>query len=136
MHLEETLSTFTYLIKEINKLHLAYITLARFSAAVDPEKRGTEHDVLASYNHLITAPTRRIPNFGFTPEEATEMLEEGKTDAVSFGTLWLTHQDLAKRIEYGKPLDVLPRFESFYGKGGSEEEEAVGYTDYPAWKDY
>lgn len=135
MPLEETLQTFTYLVKEINKRDLAYITLVRFSPAMDPTGRGTEHDVLASYNHLITAPTRSVPNCGFTPEEAAALIEKGDVDAVEFGMLWITHQDLAKRVEKGRPLDVVPQYHLLYGHGGTEESEAAGYTDYPAWKE-
>ncbi|KAK7687075.1 hypothetical protein QCA50_009575 [Cerrena zonata] len=58
MPLEETLETFNYFISEANKLNLAYITLVRWSPLLDPAGRGTKHDVIASYGHLITAPTK------------------------------------------------------------------------------
>jgi len=135
MPIEETLATYSYFIKEVNKLDLAYIDLVRFSPRLDPTGRGTEHDVLATYSHLITLPTRNIPNCGFSPEEAASLIEQGQADAVQFGMLWITHQDLAKRIEHGKPLDILPRYELLQGHGGTEEEEVEGYTDYPEWRE-
>ncbi|KAK7691789.1 hypothetical protein QCA50_005192 [Cerrena zonata] len=132
MPLEETLETFNYFVSEVNKLNLAYIALVRYSPMLDPTERGTKHDVIASYGHLITAPTKVVANCGFTPEEAAQYIEEGKADLVAFGFAWITHPDFANRVQHGKPLDNAPDFATLYGTGASEAEEAKGYTDYPA----
>ncbi|KAJ7780329.1 flavoprotein NADH-dependent oxidoreductase [Mycena maculata] len=65
MPLQETLDTFGYLLREINKLGLAYVTLLRYNAWLDPEfdgkKRGTSHDVVDSYSPFLadTPPLRQ-----------------------------------------------------------------------------
>lgn len=132
MPLEETLETYKYFVSEANKLNLAYIALVRWSPFLDPTNRGTNHDTIATYGSLITAPTKVLANCGFTPEEANQYIEEGKADLIAFGIPWITHPDLVKRIEHGKPLDNAPDFTTLYGQGTTEAELAKGYTDYPA----
>lgn len=59
-------------------------------------------------------------------------LSDGKVEGVFFGTLWISHPDLAKRLEHGKPLDNAIDFTTLYGKYyASEEEQKKGYVDYP-----
>ena len=61
------------------------------------------------------------------------MIASGQIDAAVFGRLWISHPDLAKRIEHGKPLDTQLDFSQVYGAGPDVPEEALrkGYTDYP-----
>lgn len=62
------------------------------------------------------------------------MIASGEIDAAVFGRLWITHPDLAKRIETGKALDTQLDWATLYGAGPESSEESVrkGYTDYPA----
>ncbi|KAJ7589870.1 hypothetical protein C8J56DRAFT_936383 [Mycena floridula] len=131
MPLQETLDTFSYFITEADKLKLSYICLARPSAMLDPTGRGTAHDVVESYRHLIKH-AKAFYNADFTPEEAAALVESGKADGVFFGRLFINHPDLAKRIEFGKPLDNPIDYMTLYGTGKDEVTEAKGYTDYPA----
>ncbi|KAJ7582701.1 hypothetical protein C8J56DRAFT_227716 [Mycena floridula] len=133
MPLAETIETYSYLISEINKLDIAYLVLARYSEDFDPTGRGTPHDVVATYRHLISNPkTRFFVNGGFTPEEAAQYVSEGKADGVFFGLLYINTPDLAQRIQHGKPLDNPMDYATLYGHEGTEESNAKGYTDYPA----
>ncbi|KAF8344376.1 flavoprotein NADH-dependent oxidoreductase [Amanita rubescens] len=135
MPLQETLDTFSYFISEADKLGLAYITLARYSEALDPvidgKRRATPHDVVASYRHLIKN-SKVFVNGSVLPEEGAELVKSGKADVVSIGFNYLTHPDFAKRVLYNKPLDNQPNFQHIYGAGN--EDLHVGYTDYPAAK--
>jgi 2,4-dienoyl-CoA reductase-like NADH-dependent reductase (Old Yellow Enzyme family) len=132
MPLDETLATFSHFVKEVNALDLAYVCLVRYWAEMDPKRRGTDHDVIEAYSPLITSPTKKVSNCGFTPDEADRMIKEGNIDAVEFGMLWITHPDLARRVQERKPLDTKPNVARLYGKGGKTLEELVtGYTDYP-----
>lgn len=72
-------------------------------------------------------------NSGLTPDEAEQLVAEGKIAAAQFGVLWLTHPDLAKRLEHGKALDNQIDFAHLYGAGPEKslEDQRVGYTDYP-----
>ncbi|KAJ7580244.1 hypothetical protein C8J56DRAFT_896829 [Mycena floridula] len=131
MPLQETLDTFSYFITEADKLKLSYICLARPSPHFDPTGRGTPHDVVESYRHLIKH-AKVFVNVNFTVEEATALVESGKADGVFFGRAFINHPDLAKRIEFGKPLDNPIDYTTFYGTGKDEAAEIKGYTDYPA----
>ena len=42
---QDTVETYTYLIKQLNARHIAYIQIARYWAMGDPEKRGTDVDI-------------------------------------------------------------------------------------------
>ncbi|KAJ7600217.1 hypothetical protein C8J56DRAFT_909719 [Mycena floridula] len=131
MPLQETLDTFSYFITEADKLKLSYICLARPFAMLDPTGRGTAHDVVESYRHLIKH-AKAFYGADFTPEEAAALVESGKADGVFFGRLFIPHPDLAKRIESGKPLNNQIDWTRLYGTGKDEATEAKGYTDYPA----
>ncbi|KIJ36201.1 hypothetical protein M422DRAFT_179813 [Sphaerobolus stellatus SS14] len=131
MPLEETLETFTYLIKELDELKLAYIALSRFNPAFDPvidgKTRATQHDVLSSYRPFIKN-TKLVLNSGLTPSEADDLIQSGKIDAAAFGFLWISHPDMQKRVEAGKPLDAQVDFQNIYWHEGITVEK--GYTDY------
>ncbi|KAF8337263.1 flavoprotein NADH-dependent oxidoreductase [Amanita rubescens] len=133
MPLQETLDTFSYFISEADKLGLAYIILVRYMEFVDPiidgKRRATNHDVVASYRHLIKN-SKFILNGGVLPEEAAELVKSGVADAVSFGFNYITHPDFAKRVLHGKPLDNVLNMKHIYGAGNKDLR--LGYTDYPA----
>jgi 2,4-dienoyl-CoA reductase-like NADH-dependent reductase (Old Yellow Enzyme family) len=131
MPLEETVATYSYFVKEADKMGLAYIALSRHIAMFDPAGRGTPHDLVATYGSLIKK-SKLFTNGGYTPEEAIREVSEGKTLGVFFGFAYVTHPDVAERIKAGKALDNAPDFTHLYGHGGSEEEERTGYVDYPA----
>ncbi|KAF9246855.1 hypothetical protein BU15DRAFT_69713 [Melanogaster broomeanus] len=120
MSLEETLATYKHFISEADNMDLAYITLIRYSAMLDPvidgELRATQHD-----ESLL--------------KEAEALIAQNKIDAAVFGMLWISHPDLAKRLEHGVPLDNQIEFTKLYGLGPEMtlEELKKGYTDYPAY---
>lgn len=131
MPLEETINTFTYLITEANKLKIAYIMLVRYVESSDPTKRGTPHDIIETYGHLITrSHTKFLTNGDFTPQEAARFVRERTVDGVFFGMLFIGHPDLAQRIQYGKLLGAQVDAGTIYGSGRDEVTESIGYTDY------
>ncbi|KAJ7589675.1 hypothetical protein C8J56DRAFT_826910, partial [Mycena floridula] len=131
MPLKETLETFKYFISEADKLDLSYILLVRHSYYADPNNRGTPHDVYDSYRHLVKN-SKAFFNCEFTVEEAEEWVQKGKADGIFFGRHFLSHPDLVKRLQHGKPLDNPLDYATLYGYGGDEASEVKGYTDYPA----
>jgi 2,4-dienoyl-CoA reductase-like NADH-dependent reductase (Old Yellow Enzyme family) len=133
MTLEETKETYSHLLSEANKLGLAYVVLARYTPMFDPTGRGTPHDVVETYGPIINRQkTKFFANTGYTPEEAEKVIAEGKADGVFLGVAWLTHPDLVRRVQHGKPLTNAPDFASLYVHDGTEEGLAKGYVDYPA----
>ncbi|KIJ23425.1 hypothetical protein M422DRAFT_231647 [Sphaerobolus stellatus SS14] len=131
MPLEETLETFTYLIKELDEMKLAYLALSRYLPMSDPvfdgKTRATQHDVLNSYRPFIEN-TKLVLNGGLTPSEADGLIQSGEIDAAAFALLWIAHPDMQKRIEAGKPLDAELDFKNIYWHEGITVEK--GYTDY------
>ncbi|CAK5264023.1 unnamed protein product [Mycena citricolor] len=126
--LDDTIATFGHLLSSIDTLGLAYVSLVRYSDYFDPEKRGTDHDVLATYAPFLKS-TPLIPNGGITSGEAAEWVASGKYPAVFLGTLWMTHPDLAKRVKFGKELANDLDGPHIYG---GDFDPVIGYTDYPA----
>jgi N-ethylmaleimide reductase len=64
---------------------------------------------------------------GYTADEAGSAINEGKLDAVAFGTAFLANPDLPARFKVRAPLNS-PNPETFYSQGPK------GYTDYPVWQ--
>ncbi|CAN6336017.1 unnamed protein product [Urochloa humidicola] len=63
---------------------------------------------------------------GYDREEGNKVEEEGYTDLVSFGRLFLANPDLPRRFEVpDAPLNKYDRT-TFY-----TSDPVVGYTDYP-----
>ncbi|KAK7034017.1 hypothetical protein VNI00_012448 [Paramarasmius palmivorus] len=136
MTLEDTLETFRYFVAEADKLKLAYINLVRYVEMMDPvfdgKKRGIPHDVVESYGSYVKNSLLFL-NGGIFPDEGAKLIADGKAAAIAFGFLWIGHPDLAKRIQFGKPLHPEKTdFKTLYGiPGASLEEQKAGYTDYP-----
>ncbi|KAJ7453197.1 hypothetical protein FB451DRAFT_1281986 [Mycena latifolia] len=131
MPLQETIDTFGYLLREANKLGLSYVALVRYSAYLDPEfdgkKRATPHDVLATYTPFLP-DTPIFANCGVTPAEAEALIGSGAVAGVFMGMNWITHPDVGRRVQAGKPLDNAPDFAHLYGAEGVDP--ALGYVDY------
>ncbi|KAJ7088211.1 flavoprotein NADH-dependent oxidoreductase [Mycena crocata] len=132
MPLQETIDTFSYLLREINKLGLSYVTLLRYVPWLDPEidgkKRATVHDVFETYSPILNTPI--FLNGNVTPAEAEELVGSRKIAGVFLGLNWVTHPDVGKRIQVGKALDNVPDFGTLYGAPGVDA--ALGYLDYKA----
>ncbi|CAK5279451.1 unnamed protein product [Mycena citricolor] len=132
--LADAIDTYSYLLKAIDTMGLSYVTLVRYSAALDPEydgkKRATQHDIVATYSPFLQKTPIWV-NAGVTPEEAEKLVSGGIT-GVFFGFAQVTCPDVGHRIKAGIPLDNAPDFQHLYGAEGIDY--AIGYTDYPAAK--
>ncbi|KAJ6451392.1 flavoprotein NADH-dependent oxidoreductase [Mycena vitilis] len=131
MPLQDTIDTFGYLLREANKLGLAYVALMRYSPYLDLEfdgkKRATQHDVVETFRPFLP----NVPvfvNAGYTSAEAEELVGGGKVAGVFFGMNWITHPDLGRRIKENKPLDNAPDYQHLYGAEGVDP--ALGYVDF------
>lgn len=111
----------TWLATRLNDFNLAYLHLMR------GDFFGKQHgDVMtpvrARYKGVL------IGNMGYTPEEAEAAINDGKLDAVAFGTAFLANPDLPARIRAKAPLNSADPA-TFYSPG------PAGYTDYPVWQE-
>jgi len=62
---------------------------------------------------------------GYDREEGNKVVEEGYTDLVAYGRLFLANPDLPRRFELNAPLNKYDR-STFY-----TQDPVIGYTDYP-----
>jgi len=67
---------------------------------------------------------------GFDDTNSWGVLESGKYDALLYGRYFISNPDLPKRLKERLPLAPYDR-SRFYGPF---ENNAIGYTDYPAWE--
>jgi N-ethylmaleimide reductase len=106
-----------FLAEKLNAYKLAYLHVMR--ADFFQAQHGDVMTVArAKYQGVL------VGNMGYTAEEATQAIADGKLDAVAFGTSFLANPDLPARIKAGAPLNA-PDANTFYTPG------PVGYTDYP-----
>ncbi|QIB46527.1 alkene reductase [Streptomyces aureoverticillatus] len=104
------------LVKELNVLGLAYVhvmevgEIRELTQALRKEFRGT----------FILNPATEGP----TGHDDLALVEDGTTDLVSFGALFLANPDLPARLKTRGPYNT-PDQSTFYGG------DAKGYTDYP-----
>lgn len=109
----------TWLAGRLNDFHLSYLHVMR-------------GDFFQQQNGDVMTPIRSqykgmlVANMGYTSDEATQAIADGKVDAVAFGTGFLANPDLPARIKVGAVLNQ-PNPARFYTPGPE------GYTDYPVY---
>ena len=122
---DDPLRLYGHVIRELDRLHLAYLHLIepRASGAGQAE---VDHKNVPSAAELFRPAWSGtlIAAGNFRPETAQAALTAGHADAIAFGRLFIANPDLPERIRRGAPLNPYHR-PTFYG-GGPE-----GYTDYP-----
>jgi N-ethylmaleimide reductase len=121
MHDSTPLATFSYVLDQLNRFHLADAHL--IVSSEDDVRHGAVPVPLAALRREFHGPL--IVSNGFDRETATRAVAEGAADAVAFGRLFLANPDLPERFRLNAPLNT-PDESTFYG--GAEK----GYTDYPA----
>ena len=110
MPLDDTVETFSALIKECVALKLGYIQLVRYLEFFDPEfdgvRRGTKMDVWGTFVPLIKgSETKVLLNGDIQPEEAEKLVKEGQADAIVIGRPLIGNPDYVERIQSGKELN-------------------------------
>lgn len=117
----ETDETYTYLAEELNQLDIAYIHLADYSGPAPSAPLYLKQDIGRLFQNCI------ILGGDYNGEKAERDLRNGIGDLIAFGTPFVSHPDLAARLENNWPLSNPLDPSTFYGSGEK------GYTDYPAY---
>ncbi|KEO74323.1 alkene reductase [Anditalea andensis] len=122
MILDNPVSTYTYLVEELNKLDFAYVELMKRSPYFPSPAHYPADDEIELFGSMIQQTV--IANAGYDKVAAEAELEKGIAGLISFGTLFLANPDLPKRFEKDAALNEPDRASMF---GGGEQ----GYIDYP-----
>jgi N-ethylmaleimide reductase len=122
MVLEDPVSTYTYLIGELNKLEFSYVELMRRSPYFPSPSHYPADDEIELFGRMIHQTI--IANAGYTRASAEAELDKGIAKLVSFGTLFLANPDLPERFKKDVALNEPDKATMF---GGGEH----GYIDYP-----
>lgn len=110
---------FFSLVKELNKLELAYIHV--IEGETGGERQFDGFDFLA-LRKAFDGPW--MVNNGYTLELAIEAISKGYADLVAFGKPFISNPDLVERFKMNAPLNsIIPN--TLYGG------DKRGYTDYP-----
>ncbi|MNV13906.1 N-ethylmaleimide reductase [compost metagenome] len=118
---DETIATYDYIIKRLNDYDLAYIHLIEPFTDVTGNDNAIQQ-VAKHFRQLYQGTI--IINRAFNKETATQVLEDGDADLVSFGVPFIANPDLVERFKTDSALNI-PDQETFYTPGEK------GYTDYP-----
>lgn len=123
--------TFSYLVSQLNELHLAYLHVLEPVAGFDvptqetdaqAQQQGVAERLTPHFRTIFSGPL--MANGGYTKESASKILSEDGADLVSFGTSFLANPDLPERFKQDAPLNESDQ-DTFY------QGEEKGYTDYP-----
>lgn len=115
-------ATFQYVAKTLNRFSLAYLHVVETAIGDANPPNYDIQGLRKAFNGLYMA------NGGYDFKRATQALEAGAADLVSFAVLYLANPDLVERFRKGAPLNAADP-ETFYGG------DTRGYTDYPALDD-
>ncbi|RWW44470.1 hypothetical protein BHE74_00049785 [Ensete ventricosum] len=111
-----------YMVRALNKHGVLYCHMIEPRMAIVDGRRQIPHRLL---------PMRKafegtfIVAGGYDRDEGSKVVDEGYTDLVAFGRLFLANPDLPKRFELNSALNKYDRT-TFY-----TSDPVVGYTDYP-----
>lgn len=119
--------TYTYLIKELSPLNLAYLHIVEprgvHPTAQNVPEGGTTKFSRALYDGVL------MTSSGYNRTEGIEVTESGLADCVAYGRSFIANPDLVRRLEVDAPWNAWD-FKTFYPSPNAPM--SVGYTDYPA----
>jgi len=118
---EETVAVHDYIVAKLNEYDLAYLHLTEPFTDVTGNLWAIE-EVAKRYRPLYDGTI--IINRGFNKGTASQVLNDGDADLVSFGVPFIANPDLVERFKADAPLSQADP-STFYTPGEK------GYTDYP-----
>jgi N-ethylmaleimide reductase len=107
------------LVRELNKLKLAYIHVVEGATGGPRDLKGFDfHALRKEFSGAW------MVNNGYTSEMAVDAIASGYADLIAFGKLFIANPDLVERVKSNAPLNEVDRATLYGG-------DAKGYTDYP-----
>lgn len=106
---------FGYAMEQLGKRQIAFFFTREYLA----------DDSISEYLKQRSGGVPYIANMRLSREDAIQLLETGKADAVAFGKAYIANPDLYERLMQDAPLNEL-KFENMIGTNVPE-----GYIDYP-----
>lgn len=111
-----------YMMESLNKRNILYVHMIEPRMEIIDGRRQIPHKLLSMRKAFKGT---FIAAGGYNREEGNKVVDEGYTDLIAYGRLFLANPDLPKRFELNAPLNKYNRF-TFY-----TPDPIVGYTDYP-----
>ncbi|OAY63866.1 putative 12-oxophytodienoate reductase 4 [Ananas comosus] len=111
-----------YMVQSLNKHNILYCHMIEPRMAIVQGRHQIPHRLLPlreAFRGTFVAAG------GYDREEGNKVVDEGYTDLVAYGRLFLANPDLPKRFELSARLNKYDRL-TFY-----TSDPVVGYTDYP-----
>ena len=119
---EQTIETYAYLVGRLNALPLSHFQVVRAANDLSGTPIAPLQDTIgycrARFHGVL------IANVGFDKSSATEAIQAGQADLVSFAKPFISNPDPVRRSERDLPI-TPPATETFY-QGGAQ-----GYVDHP-----
>lgn len=131
MKMQDPIPQFSYFIKELKKLEIAYLHLVESRISGNADVESTEKcnfaiDIWGKTSPILLAG-------GFRPDSARRAADEEYSDkdlAIVFGRFFISNPDLPFKVE--KKIDLTPYNRETFYKAKSKD----GYTDYPFSKEF
>eukprot|EP00010_Vexillifera_abyssalis_P007624 CAMPEP_0201544348 /NCGR_PEP_ID=MMETSP0173_2-20130828/949_1 /ASSEMBLY_ACC=CAM_ASM_000268 /TAXON_ID=218659 /ORGANISM="Vexillifera sp., Strain DIVA3 564/2" /LENGTH=354 /DNA_ID=CAMNT_0047952427 /DNA_START=78 /DNA_END=1142 /DNA_ORIENTATION=- len=131
-------ATYPRFLSEVASRHLGFVEVADWNNDPDTGERTLDRDLFDMARKQLGPNTPLVGNGGFTAESAEEAVREGRVDAVSFSSAWLTHPDFFERVCNKAPIDynlAYQHMDLWYGpvcttNQPNRIDDAKGYTDW------
>lgn len=117
---DETIATYDYIVSRLNGYGLAYVHFIEPFTDVTGNSDAIQ-EVAKHFRKIYTGTI--IINRAFNKDKATQVINDGDADLVSFGVPFIANPDLVERYKTDVPLNA-PDQNTFYTPGEK------GYTDY------
>lgn len=135
----DPISTFTYVLSEVEKRGIAYVCLTQprtdlflsedvkwenlHKAVKEGSVKAVEEINLRPFEEVLKT-TPKLSTGGYDGTNCFDEVERGELDAITFGRWFISNPDLVEKIRLGIKLTER-NLETTYGDGPE------GYTDYP-----
>mmetsp|Transcript_19700 Transcript_19700/g.33808 ORF Transcript_19700/g.33808 Transcript_19700/m.33808 type:complete len:380 (+) Transcript_19700:195-1334(+) len=127
----EITEIYPYILKEITKYKLIYVTACNFMRQLPPGAPGPQTDIYSLFRKNY--PNTLMFNCDWEFEDGDKFIANGDCELFSVGRYYLSNPDLINRLKHGYPLaDKNVPGSLWYGPH-DPAKFPKGYTDFPAY---